>query len=65
MKRVDIGKIRRMHRAEEQRRRILRGEISLRPDARIVRIVDYKARKTRQIAWGNTTDASSQPDAGN
>ena len=58
---MDIEKIRRLHRAKEQRSRLLRGEISFRPgsrrDARIVRIVDYKARKARQVIWENTSTA--------
>ena len=50
---MNIEKMRRMRRAEEQRARILRGEIIFRPNVRIVRIVDYKARKARQAIWGN------------
>jgi hypothetical protein len=59
---MDIEKIRRLHRAKEQRSRLLRGEIIFRPeapgrDARIVRIVDYKARKARQVIWENEPTA--------
>ena len=53
---MNIEKIRRQHRVEEQRRRLLRGEISLRPDARIVRIVDYKARKAQASRLGKRID---------
>jgi hypothetical protein len=54
---MDIEKIRRLHRAKEQRIHILRGErfIPLRDltAGRIVRIADYKARKARQAVWEN------------
>jgi hypothetical protein len=55
---MDIGKIRRLHRAKQQHIRLLRGERIFQPeaqgrDARIVRIAEYKARKARQVVWEN------------
>ena len=61
---MDIEKIRRLHRSKEQRSRLLRREIIFRPeapgrDARIVRIVDYKARKAPQVIWENEPTAET------
>ena len=57
MRPFNTEKTRRLERAKQQRILFLRGEriIPWRDIAekRVVRIVDYKARKARQVAWKN------------
>jgi hypothetical protein len=59
---MDIEKMWRLHRAKEQRVRILHGEITFRwHDSRVVRISEYKARKARQVVWEN--ESTAEPSA--
>lgn len=55
MRPFDTEKIRRLERAKQQRILFLRGERIIQwrdlAERRVVRIVDYKARKARHVVW--------------